>query len=167
VSLPFGWPDLTLPTPLVLILAAGLVAVLIDRSPLGVVLRGFGSSPEALARLGWSPLRYSVWRYVIAGSFAMAAGLYLTSLNGASDIRVGGAYTLLSIAGIVVGGCALLGGLISPAGVVAGAVTLHLIGAALGMLGVGTDFNALVQGGLLIAILGLRTALGWRQADGR
>ena len=55
---------------------------------------------------------------------------------------------------MVVGGCALLGGLISPWGVVAGAVTLSLIGAALATLGVSTDFNALVQGSLLIAILG-------------
>lgn len=57
------------------------------------------------------------------------------------------------------GGCALLGGLIAPAGVVTGAVTLSLIGAALGMSGVATDYNAFVQGGLLIAILGLRSGL--------
>ncbi len=95
----------------------------------------------------------------------MIAGLYLTATNGASDIKVGNAYTLLSVAGIVVGGCALLGGLIAPAGVVAGAVTLSLIGAALAMLGVATDFNALAQGFLLVAILGLRSALTWRRSD--
>jgi ribose transport system ATP-binding protein len=161
----FDWNIPFLPTPLALILAAGIAALLIDRSPLGVVLRGFGASPEALKRLGWSHLRYTVWRYLIAGGFAMTAGLYLTALNGASDIRAGAAYTLLSVAGIVVGGCALLGGLIAPAGVVAGAVTLALMGAALAMLGVGTDYNALAQGSLLIAILGLRTALGWRRGD--
>ncbi|HVG48835.1 MAG TPA: ABC transporter permease, partial [Rubellimicrobium sp.] len=161
----FGWEIPGLPTPVALILAAGLVALLIDRSPLGVVLRGFGSAPEALARLGWSPLRASVWRYVIAGAFATTAGLYLTALNGASDVRAGSGYTLLSIAGLVIGGCALIGGLISPLGVAAGAVTLALIGAALAMLGVGTDYNALVQGSLLLAILGLRTALSWRRPD--
>ncbi len=160
-----SWHVPWVPTPVALILAAGLVAVAIDRSPLGVVLRGFGSSPEALARLGWSPLRYSVWRYLIAGGFAMAAGLYLTAFNGASDINAGAAYTLLSIAGVVIGGCALIGGLIAPVGVVAGAVTLALIGAALAMMGVGTDFNALVQGGLLVAILGLRSVVGWRRVD--
>jgi ribose transport system ATP-binding protein len=71
----FNWQVPGLPTPVALILAAGVLALLIDRSPLGVVMRGFGSSPEALARLGWSPLRTSVWRYVIAGAFAMTAGL--------------------------------------------------------------------------------------------
>jgi ribose transport system ATP-binding protein len=161
----FAWQIPGLPTPLALILAAGAVALAIDRSPLGVVMRGFGSAPEALARLGWSPLRYAVWRYMIAGCFALTAGLYLTATNQASDINVGSAYTLLSVAGVVIGGCALLGGFISPLGVVAGAVTLALIGAALAMLGVGTDYNALVQGSLLILILGLRTLLGWGRDD--
>jgi ribose transport system ATP-binding protein len=161
----FAWQVPFLPTPLALILIAGVVALAIDRSPIGVVLRGFGSAPEALARLGWPPLRYAIWRYLIAGSFALTAGLFLTATNQASDINVGGAYTLLSVAGVVLGGCALLGGFISPMGVVAGAVTLALIGAALAMLGVGTDYNALVQGSLLILILGLRTLLGWRQGD--
>lgn len=160
-----AWRIPGLPTPLLLLLLAGLVAWAIDRAPLGVVLRGFGSSPAALARLGWNPLRAAVWRYLIVGGFAGAAGLYLTATNRASDINAGNAYTLLSVAGVVIGGCALLGGLISPWGVVAGAVTLSLIGAALASLGVSTDYNALVQGGLLVAILGLRTLADWNRRD--
>ena len=162
-----AWRIAGLPTPLLLILLAGLAAFAIDRAPLGVVLRGFGSSPAALARLGWNPLRAAVQRYLIVGAFAGAAGLYLTASNRASDINAGNAYTLLSVAGVVIGGCALLGGLISPWGVVAGAVTLSLIGAALASLGVSTDYNALVQGGLLVAILALRTLADWGRRDAR
>lgn len=44
---------------------------------------------------------------------------------------------------------------------VAGAVTLSLIGALLASLGVSTDFNAAVQGGLLIAMLSLQTLAAW------
>jgi ribose transport system ATP-binding protein len=159
------WRFAGVPTPLLLILVAGLAAAGIDRSPLGVVLRGFGSSPAVLERTGWNPLRAAVWRYLIVGGFAGAAGLYLTASNQASDINVGNAYTLLSVAGVVVGGCALLGGLVSPWGVVAGAVTLSLIGAALASLGVSTDYNALVQGSLLVAILGLRTLADWSRRN--
>lgn len=162
-----AWRIPGLPTPLLLVLLAGLVAFAIDRAPLGVVLRGFGASPAALARLGWNPLRAAVQRYLVVGAFAGVAGLYLTATNRASDINAGNAYTLLSVAGVVIGGCALLGGLISPWGVVAGAVTLSLIGAALASLGVSTDYNALVQGGLLVAILGLRTLVDWTRKDAR
>ncbi len=152
----FTWSIAGLPTPLVLILLAGAAAYLIDRSPTGTVLRAFGSSGRALERAGWSPVRFAVLRYVVACLFATMAGLYVTGTNNASDINAGNAFTLLSIASVVIGGCQLLGGVIAPLGVVAGAVTLSLIGALLASLGVSTDYNAAVQGGLLIVILGLQ-----------
>ncbi|MFC5081300.1 ATP-binding cassette domain-containing protein [Microvirga arabica] len=159
----FTWQIPGVPTTIVLILLAGAAAVLIDRSPLGVVLRGFGSNAGALERGGWSVLRYSVIRYLIAGAFALVAGLSLTAINTASDINSGGPFTLLSIAAVVMGGCALLGGVISPIGVVVGSLTLSLIGALLGTLGVSTDYNAAVQGGLLLLILVLRMAVDRRE----
>ncbi len=153
------WSIPGVPTPLVLIVLFGVVAVLIHRSRLGTVLRGFGASPLALERSGWSPLRYTVTRYLIAGLFAAGGGLAITAMNGASDVNAGAGYTLLGVAAVVLGGCRLLGGVISPAGVVAGAVTLSLIGALLGALGVSTDFNAAVQGLLMISVLALRAAV--------
>ena len=48
-------------------------------------------------------------RYLIAGLFAAAAGLSLTSINASSDINSGNSYTLLSVAAVVMGGCALHG----------------------------------------------------------
>jgi ribose transport system ATP-binding protein len=63
---------------------------------------------------------------------------------------------LLSVAAVVMGGCALTGGVVAPVGAVAGAVTLALIGALLGTLGVSSDFNAAAQGAVLIALLAMR-----------
>jgi len=159
----FTWQIPGVPTTVVLIALAAAAAVLIDRSPLGVVLRGFGNNAGALERGGWSVLRYAVIRYLIAGAFGLVAGLSLTAINTASDINAGGPFTLLSIAAVVMGGCALLGGIISPLGVAVGAVTLSLIGALLGTLGVSTNYNAAVQGGLLLLILVLRMAVDRRE----
>jgi ribose transport system ATP-binding protein len=47
--------------------------------------------------------------------------------------------------------------------VVVGSLTLSLIGALLGTLGVSTDYNAAVQGGLLLLILVLRMAVDRRE----
>lgn len=152
-----------IPTPVLLILLAGLAAFMIDRSPAGTILRAFGSNALALRRAGWSPTRYAMLRYAIASMFVMTAGLYVTATNGASDINAGASYTLLGIAAVVIGGCQLLGGMIAPLGVVAGAVTLALIGALLASLGVSTDYNASVQGALLILILALQAIAGWRR----
>ena len=144
------------PTSVVLIAAVALLGVLLDRSQLGVILRGFGSNPTAMAASGWPPIRFAVVRYLIAGAFAAAAGLSLTAINASSDINSGNSYTLLSVAAVVMGGCALTGGIVAPIGAVIGAVTLALIGALLGALGVNSDFNAATQGAVLIALLAMR-----------
>src|SRR5262249_28176909 len=117
----FGWSLASLPTSVILIVGVGLVAVLIDRTPLGVVLRGFGANANAMAKSGWKSVNYALLRYLISGLFAAAAGLSLTAINTASDINSGNSYTLLSVAAVVMGGSSLIGGIISPAGVVAGA----------------------------------------------
>lgn len=164
LSAAFAWTLADVPASLVLIGVAALVALAIDRSPLGVVLRGFGNNAPAMTLGGWSPLRYAVLRYMLASLFALAAGLSLTAINTASDINAGGPFTLISVAAVVMGGCALIGGLVSPLGVVAGALTLALVGALLGALGVSTDYNAAVQGCLLLSMLALRALADRREA---
>lgn len=164
LSAAFAWTIAEVPATLILIAVAGGVALAIDRSPLGVVLRGFGNNAQAMTLGGWSPLRYAVVRYMVASLFALAAGLSLTAINTASDVNAGGPFTLISVAAVVMGGCALIGGLISPLGVVAGALTLALVGALLGALSVSTDYNAAVQGCLLLAMLVLRAFAERREA---
>jgi ribose transport system ATP-binding protein len=145
------------PASVSIVALATAAAALLNNSRTGVVLRGFGNNPRALAQGGWSPGRFYLVRYLISGTCALLAGLSLTAVNAASDINAGGPYTLLSVAAAVIGGCALSGGNIAPIGVMCGAVTLSLIGALLGFVNVSTDFNAAVQGSLLIAILMIRT----------
>jgi ribose transport system ATP-binding protein len=161
-----GWSVGGFPTAIIMIVAIAAVAFAVDRTPLGVVLRGFGNNPSAMRLSGWSPVRYGVVRYFVAALFAGAAGLLLTAINTASDINSGSSYTLLSVAAVVMGGCALLGGIISPLGVVVGAVTLSLIGALLGMLNVSSDFNAATQGLVLLAILAVRSLAGRSSEEG-
>ena len=160
-----GWSVSDLPTSILLIVAVALIARAIDWSPIGVALRGFGNNAAAMRRSGWSPTRYALVRYFIAGLFAAAAGLSLTAINTASDINSGNSYTLLSIAAVVMGGCTLIGGIISPFGAVVGAVTLGLIGALLGTLGVSSDYNPATQGLVLIGLLALRSAVAERSAE--
>jgi len=118
-----------------------------------------------LARGLEKPTRYALVRYLIAGLFAAAAGLSLTAINTASDINSGNSFTLLSVAAVVMGGCSLLGGIVSPVGAIAGAVTLSLIGALLGTLNVSSDFNAATQGLILIALLTLRGLTADRRSE--
>jgi len=152
-----NWQVGPFPTSIILIAAVAILVSILDRSPLGVVLRGFGNNATAMIRSGWSNVRYGVIRYLVAGSFAAAAGLTLTGINYSSDSNSGNSFTLLSVAAVVMGGCALIGGVISPIGAVSGAVTLALIGALLGVMNVSSDFNAATQGLVLILLLVLQS----------
>jgi ribose transport system ATP-binding protein len=144
------------PTSITLIGAVAAIGALLDWAPLGVALRGFGANPAAMITSGWPPIRYGVIRYLVAGLFSAAAGFSLTAINSSSDINSGNSYTLLSVAAVVMGGCALTGGIVAPVGAVLGAVTLALIGALLGALGVSSDFDAAAQGAVLIGLLAMR-----------
>ena len=152
-----GWSIPHVPTTFVVLAVIAAIAFAADRTPFGVTLRAFGANPSAMERAGWSAPKYGALRYLLASVFGLLAGLALTAINTASDYNAGSAYTLLSVAAVVVGGCSLAGGLISPLGVVAGSVTLSLIGALLGMVNVSPDYNAAVQGALLVLILGLKS----------
>jgi ribose transport system ATP-binding protein len=152
-----NWSAGPVPSSILMIIAAGIVAVLLDRSPLGVALRGFGNNASAMVRSGWSHIRFGAIRYLIAGIFAATAGLTLTGINYSSDVNSGASFTLLSVAAVVMGGCALIGGIISPVGAVSGAVTLALISALLGVLHVSSDYNQATQGLVLILLLVLQS----------
>lgn len=154
-----NWSLWAVPSPVLIILLIGVFAFFLNRSRLGVVLRGFGGNAQALVSLGWSAFLATWWRYILAGLFGVLGGLAMTAVNTASDINASASFTLLSIAAIVIGGCKLVGGVISPWGITFGAVTLTLIGSLLGFAGVSTDYVASVQGALLISILGAATLL--------
>ena len=151
------WRIPGIPTSILLICLCAAAAIWVNRTPLGVALRGFGNNARAMTQSGWSPVRCAILRYGIAGVFLAVAGIVLTAMNSASDINSGTSYTLISVAAVVMGGAALIGGRISPLGAVVGAVTLALIGALLGMLSIPSNLNPATQGLLLLAILAVRS----------
>jgi len=129
------------------------------RSALGTVMRGMGGNPRAVARAGWSLLRLRVAVYALAGVFGVLSGLALLGLTTSGDANLAGRYTLLSIAAVILGGGEFTGGRVSPSGAVLGALTLTLAASLLTFLNIPPDWQIGVQGGILIAVLGLRAVI--------
>ncbi|WP_181900497.1 ATP-binding cassette domain-containing protein [Paracoccus thiocyanatus] len=154
------YPLPLMPVSVALIVLASLAALVLNRSGLGVVLRGFGNNPIALEQAGWSPVRAQLARYGLAGLFGIAGGMMLTGIYTASDINAGNALTLLSVAALVMGGCALVGGTVAAIGTACAAVVLTLISFLLGQMNIGADFSPMVQGGLLLLVLVIRSVVG-------
>jgi ribose transport system permease protein len=145
------------------ILAAGLIALVthyaLMRTSYGAVLRGAGGNPKAIERAGWSLLRAKMVMFALAGFFGMLAGLALIGLTTSAQANVAERYTLLSIAGVILGGGDFVGGRVSPAGAVIGAITLTLAGSFLAFMRIPPDWQIGAQGAILIVVLALRAVI--------
>ncbi len=145
------------------IVASVVVAVathfLIMRSSFGVLVRGVGGNYRSVERAGWSVIGIRAATYALAGFFAVLAGITLVGLTTAADANIALRYTLLSIAGVILGGGEFVGGRISPIGAVIGALTLTLAGSFLSFMRISPDWQIGAQGAILIVVLALRLAL--------
>jgi ribose transport system permease protein len=147
------------------VLLAGIVHVALMRSAWGTILRGAGGNARALERAGWSILRIKATMFALAGFFGVLSGMALVGLTTSADANIALRYTLLSIAGVILGGGEFVGGRVSPIGAVIGAVTLALAASFLSFLRLNPDWQIGAQGAILIIVLALRVLI--RQMERR
>lgn len=147
------------------VLIAAVAHLVIMRSSLGVRLRALGGNARALSRAGRSTVALRAWAYALAGLFAVLSGMALVGLTTSGDANIALRYTLLSIAGVILGGGEFTGGRVSPVGAVIGALTLTLAGSFLSFLRLSPDWQIGAQGAILILVLAARLVV--RQAEKR
>ena len=94
------------------------------RTSYGAILRGVGGNAVAIQRAGWSLLAAKTTLYALTGFFGVLAALALVGITRSADANIGNGYTLLSIAGVILGGGEFIGGIVSPIGAVLGALYL-------------------------------------------
>lgn len=141
------------------IVIAVVAHLLVMRSSLGVLVRGVGGNQRSIERAGWSVIAARAAAYGLAGLFAVLAGIALVGLTTSADANIALRYTLLSIAGVILGGGEFIGGRVSPIGAVVGALTLTLAGSFLSFLRISPDWQIGAQGAILIVVLALRLVL--------
>ena len=149
-----------IPFPIIAaVIIAAVVQIGLMHSSYGVVLRGTGGNPKAVARAGWSLLKTKMVMYGLAGTFGTLSGLSLIGLTSAADAHIADRYTLYAIAGVILGGGEFIGGRVSPVGAVLGAITLALAASFLIFLRISPDWQIVAQGAILIIVLALRAIL--------
>lgn len=148
------------PFPIIAAIVIAVVAhILFMRTSYGSILRGAGGNPRAIERAGWSLLKARMTMFALAGFFGMLAGLALIGLTTSAQANVADRYTLLSIAGVILGGGSFVGGKVSPIGAVLGAITLTLTASFLAFLRISPDWQIGAQGAILIIVLALRAVI--------
>ncbi|WP_027166156.1 ABC transporter permease [Mesorhizobium sp. WSM3224] len=149
-----------LPVPL-LVPCLGVLTVLIvlvlARTPYGRRLYAVGSNPEAAPLALIDPLRMWVVTYAASAFFAAMAGVLLLGFTGSAYGDVGQPYLFQTIAAVVVGGAALVGGRGNYLGTIAGVLVLTEVNTLL----IGLGFRpSTVQAALGLVILLLVSVYG-------
>jgi ribose transport system permease protein len=150
------------------IIAAVVIAVVahigLMRTSYGAILRGSGGNPVAISRAGWSLLKTKVTMFTLAGIFGVLSGMALIGITTSADANIGNGYTLLSIAGVILGGGEFVGGRVSPIGAVIGALTLALAASPLlTFMHIPPDWQVGANGAILIIVLAARALISRRE----
>jgi ribose transport system permease protein len=150
------------------ILAAVVIALLVHfglmRTAYGTILRGSGGNPAAIGRAGWSILKTKVILFALTGLFGVLAGMALIGITTSADANIGNGYTLLSIAGVILGGGEFVGGRVSPIGAVIGALTLALAASPLlTFMHIPPDWQVAANGAILVIVLAARVLISRKE----
>lgn len=151
---PISW----IPVPLVLlVLVAVLVWLPFARSVTGRTVYAVGSGEGAAYMSGLPIDRAKIAAFTLGGFFAGIGGLYLTlqTSSGNADIPQAGAYTLNSIAAVVIGGTSLLGGVGTAIGSIFGALILRTISFNFRIFEIDPLMQPLFEGVVLLAAVSL------------
>ena len=143
-----------LPSGLV-ILAAVVVLVWLPirwRKP-GLALYAIGSSRNASFLAGISVAWTRIGAYALGSALAAMGGLALTATSGIGDALSGQYYTLNSVAAVVLGGVALVGGIGGLIGPIAAAFVLTLVKSIMILKGVDQNWAQVIQGTLIVLVV--------------
>ena len=145
-------PFLPLPVIFMVVLAV-VVHFIVFRTTFGVLVRGVGGNLKAVQLSGHSVLRIQVIVFSLVGLFGILGGIALASITTSADANIAGNYTLLAVAGVILGGGSFAGGKVSAAGAVLGACTMTMVGTLLAFLRISTDWQIGAQGFMILVVL--------------
>ena len=151
---------------LMMALPALAVFILSRRSRLGLSLYAVGSDSVAARLAGLNLRRAKVASYAIGGAMAALAGLATIAITGTGDPRfsVGANATLNSVAAVVLGGVALVGGRGMVPGAVAAGVILIMLNPILSAMGINPNNAQIIQGVLIAGVMMIGGAITlWRE----
>lgn len=148
--------------PFSLYVVAAMFALLylaLQRTALGLFVRGIGHNPVAARVAGISARGITAGAYVFCSFCAGVAGLLVSSNVASADANNAGQMLELdAILAVCIGGTALAGGRFSLAGSVVGALIIQTLASTIYAAGVPPQVNLVVKAALVFAVMLLQSA---------
>ncbi|MDT5004279.1 MAG: simple sugar transport system permease protein [Mycobacterium sp.] len=147
---------------LVFVLAAVLVALLINRTPIGLKIQLEGSNPIAAVYSGIRSRAVLTRTYLVTGLLGGLAGVLFIARNPSASADYGASYVLLVIVIAVLGGTNPTGGFATVLGVVLATLTLQIVASGFTALRLSAYQYAIAQGVILILVM-IADQVSWRR----
>ena len=143
------------------LVALAVVWIPLRRSRLGLSMYAVGSDRLAAFRSGVNVERTKIMAYALAGLFAAMGGLVLTMSTGIGA-PIPGPYLLASVAAVVLGGVALVGGTGGLVGPIVAVFILRLLRTDLTFLSIDPNVATIVEGTIMVVVVMLGGLLALR-----
>jgi simple sugar transport system permease protein len=142
------------PMPLIIFLVlAGLMALILNRTPLGTKIYLIGSNPVATFFSGVNNRRVLMRTYLISGLYAGMAGIIMISRFNSAKADYGKSYLLMTVLASVLGGVSAAGGFGKVSGLVLALVILQIVSSGFNLMGVNPFLTVALWGIILILVM--------------
>ncbi len=119
-----------------------------------------GGNPVVARLVGIRVERYKMGAFILSGTLAATAGMFVMGGLGSGSTSIGQGWELLVIAGVVVGGVSLFGGVGSVLGGVIGMLLLEVVQSGLVVVGISPNWQTIAVGSIMVLAVGLDV---WRR----
>ncbi|SHM20876.1 multiple monosaccharide ABC transporter permease [Cryptosporangium aurantiacum] len=141
-------------TPIVLVILGVLVVgytAVMSRSVFGRHIYAIGGNLAAAELSGVKAKRVTFWLFVNMGVISALAGLVFTAGLNLAGPSAGTNFELDAISAVFIGGAAVTGGIGTIPGAIIGGLIIGILNNGMSILGVGTEWQQLIKGLVLLA----------------
>ncbi len=141
-----------------LVVLAVVGDVVLRRTTIGRNLFATGGNEEVARLVGINTARYRVVCFIVVGMLSSVAGM-LVLADGASGVpSIGDGWELTVIAGVVIGGVSLFGGVGTVAAGIIGMLLLQVVQSGLVVVGVNPNWQTVAVGLIMVLAVGVDVA---------
>lgn len=148
---PVGGMDTGFPTGFIFLIGAAIImAVILTKTKTGRYILALGSNKEATRLSGVNIVKWETIAYIISGTFAGIAAVSYVAIYSTVQPGTGNGFELDAIAGVVIGGTSLAGGIGSVAGTIIGVFIMSILKVGLPFIGLQPHYQLFITGFVLI-----------------
>jgi ribose transport system permease protein len=130
---------------------AVICAIILNKTKIGRYILCLGSNKEAVRLSGVNVKRWEMVAYIICGTLVGIAAIFFVSAYTTVQPGYGDQYNNEAIAGCVMGGTSMAGGLASVSGTVIGVFIIALLQEGILALGMNKNYQLIITGVIVIA----------------